>query len=457
MAEARDVAALDVLALALPADVGALARRLRAHGRVWVVGGAVRDALLRHPVHDWDLATDLPPAVLASLLPEADARDQELGAFRLPRATGGAAVVTTLRTEADYREHRRPGRVTFIDDPLRDAQRRDFTCNAIYWDPVAGVLLDPTGGIADLRRGRLRAIGDPATRFTEDALRLLRLVRFAARCGLEVESQTAAAARGCAALAAHLSAERVYGELTAVFTARGRGRGLRLLHELGLTAVLLPEVAAMAGVTQPPEYHPEGDVLVHTILVLDHVPPGDAALAWAAVLHDVGKPPTWRQAEDRIRFDGHDTLSAKMADAILRRLHAPAAVREAVVDLAQDHIRFAALPAMRPRRREEWLRQPGFWRHLLFHRADCLGSHADLRLYRQAIDALRALPPERTVLVAGADALALGVPEGPLVGEVLRRTHDLADQRGIGDRPAALVLLREVVAGAVKRSDPDGR
>jgi putative nucleotidyltransferase with HDIG domain len=234
--------------------------------------------------------------------------------------------------------------------------------------------------------------------------------------------------------------------LTAMFTGPGRGRALRLLVDLGFAAVLLPEVAAMAGVTQPVEYHPEGCVLTHAALVLDHVPAGDPALAWCAVLHDIGKPPTWRRAADRIRFDGHDQLSAKMADAVLRRLRASNELRELVVEVCRDHIRFAALPGMRPAKAERWLRSPRFRQHLAFHRADCLGCHGDLTIHAYAERALAALGPERAPLVTGADVIALGIPPGPRVGEVLRAVTAAIDEAPMPlDRAAALVLLRELV------------
>jgi poly(A) polymerase len=233
---------------------------------------------------------------------------------------------------------------------------------------------------------------------------------------------------------------------------------LRLLVETGLARVLLPEVAAMDGVTQPPEYHPEGDVLTHVCMVLDHVPEGDEVLAWSAVLHDVGKPPTWRQAEDRIRFDGHDTLSATMAEAILQRFHASRAVREEVVDVCLRHIHFAALPGMRPVKAERWLRSPGFRRHLAFHRADCLGSHGDLSIHRFAEQALAALPPERPVLLQGRDVLALGVPPGPEVGRLLAVATARIDELPTPpDRREALALLRDLVAETRQAPDTGAR
>jgi poly(A) polymerase len=430
---------------ALPANVQEVLHRLDRRGRAWLVGGTVRDLLLGAAPRDYDVATDLHPAEVQRLLPECDLRDAAYGVTLVPDPRT-PVTVTTLRRESGYVDGRRPQRVEFVDAVAVDAERRDFTVNALYLAPAAQQVLDPCGGLADLRARVLRTVGPPAVRFAEDSLRLLRAVRFAARCGLQLAAATAEAMPIAAPGLTRLAAERVFAELSDAFTSPGRGRALRLLVELGLAAVVLPEVAALAGITQPPEYHPEGDVLTHVALVLDHVPAGDLALAWSAVLHDIGKPATWRQCEDRIRFDGHDQLSATMADAVLRRLHAANGLRELVVDVCRQHIRFASLPRMRPRRREAWLRAPDFAVHLAFHRADCLGSHGKLDIHDLVRDQLAALPPAGPPLVTGADVLALGVPAGPAVGSLLRAVQAAADDSPTAmDRPAALVLLRELV------------
>ena len=338
------------LADRVPAAVRALVGRVTtAGGRAWLVGGTVRDLLLGSEPLDYDIATDRTPDELAALFPAAGLGDARYGTVRVATEIG-PVTFTTLRAESGYRDHRHPDRIEFVTDVAVDAVRRDFTVNALYLDPATLAILDPSGGLADLEARCLRAIGPPERRFAEDPLRLLRLVKFAARCELAIAPDTAAAAGTCAAGLATLSPERGFAELSAMFTAPGRGRALRLLVELGLAAIVLPEVAAMAGVEQPPEFHPEGDVLTHVALVLEHVPAGDAVLAWSAVLHDVGKPPTFRRAADRIRFDGHDTLSARMAEDVLRRFRAPTAWIAEVVEICRDHIRFAALPEMRKAR-----------------------------------------------------------------------------------------------------------
>lgn len=440
---------------AVPVAVHALAARLRAAGgRVWLVGGPVRDLLLGLPVRDHDLATDLVPERVAAACPEGESRDRRFGVVHVPSEVG-EVTITTLRRDLGGSDHRHPDAVAFVDRLEVDACRRDFTVNALYADLGTGAVEDPAQGLADLQARCLRTVGEPGRRFAEDALRLLRAIRFAARCELTIESATFAALRNAAPLVATVSAERQFDELTRMFTGPGRGRALALLVASGLAAAMLPEVAAMEGVSQPPEYHPEGCVLTHTGLVLEQVPAADPVLAWAAVLHDVGKPPTWRQAEDRIRFDGHDVLGAAMADAILRRFCAAKALREAVVDVCLHHIRFAALPQMRPVRAERWMRSPAFPSHLAFHRADCLGSHGDLRLYHDAQRRFAELPPERPPLLQGQDVLALGVRPGPEVGRLLRAVEAVAEESPTPwGRADALALLRELVTQS--RQEPDG-
>lgn len=444
----------------LPAGVHAVAGRLTAAGgRAWLVGGAVRDGLLGASSGDFDLVTDLLPATVQGLFPDALARDARFGVVQLPAtASHSGMAIATLRAEGGYRDHRHPDDVQFVTDPGQDAERRDFTANAIYLDLADGSLFDPTGGQADLANGRLRVVGDAATRLAEDPLRLLRAVRFLARCGLTPDPALAAALPAAAPSVAQVAAERTFDELTRTFVGPNRGAGLAWLVRSGLAAVLVPEVAAMDGVPQPPQYHPEGDVLTHVCLVLDQVPADDPVLAWSAVLHDVGKPPTFRVAADRIRFDGHDVRSAELAEAILQRLRAPRALRTAVVAICRDHLRIASLPQMRPARRERLLRDPTFRQHLAFHRADCLGSHGNLSVFAYAEAALATLPPLRPLPIDGKDVLACGIAPGPAVGRLLAEVADrLAEAAVPADREHALALLRDCVRAAGQGDGPQAR
>lgn len=439
----------------IPADIRSLARRIASVGGcAWLVGGAVRDLMLGLEPVDFDVATDLVPSEIAKAIGEVDLENARFGVCRVVGASFPASI-TTLREEHGYRDRRRPDEVRFVRDPAVDALRRDFTCNALYADCETGEILDPCGGVVDLATRTLRAIGDPDVRLEEDPLRLLRLLRFEARFSMRADAATEAAARRTAGGLRALSPERVYAELTKAFTGAGRGGALRRFVELGFSSVLLPEVAAMEGVPQPPQYHPEGCVLTHVCLVLDRLELPDPTLAWSAVLHDVGKPPTFRVAEDRIRFDGHDVLSAEMAEAVLVRLRAPKDVRIAVASICRDHIRIASLLQMRPRRRESWLRDPLFPLHLAFHKADCLGSHGDLSIHEAASKMLAELPSLRPVWVTGADVRALGVPEGPVVGQLLKAVDELLEEApgadGVGaTRESALAILARLAAAHVK-------
>lgn len=439
----------------IPRDIRAIARRITAAGgRAWLVGGAVRDLMLGLEPVDYDIATDLEPTQAAAAAGGGSLDDARFGVCRVEGMPWPVSM-TTLREERGYADHRRPDEVRFVRDVAVDARRRDFSCNAIYADCETGLLTDPCGGAADLEARTLRVIGDAATRLAEDPLRLLRMLRFEARFRMRADDAAERAARIAADGLQALSAERVYSELTRAFTGPGRGAALRRFVDLGFAARLLPEVAAMDGVPQPPQYHPEGCVLTHVCLVLDRIEEPDAILAWSAVLHDVGKPPTFRVAEDRIRFDGHDVLSAQMAESVLTRLRAPKDVRTAVASICRDHIRIASLLQMRPRRREQWLRDPLFRQHLAFHRADCLGSHGDLSIHAAATRMLAELPPQRPVLVTGADVVALGIAEGPAVGRLLRAVEEALDGVDAADgagatREDALAILARLAAARVK-------
>jgi poly(A) polymerase len=346
---------------------------------------------------------------------------------------------------------RRPEGVSFSDPPT-DASRRDFTVNGLFEDPFTGEVLDYVGGRADLRARVLRAIGDPAARFAEDHLRLLRAVRFATSLRFAIEPRTLAAVARLAPLVATVSAERTRDE-TRKILRHGRGRGLRLLRETGLLRVVLPEVEAMAGVGQPPPFHPEGDVFVHTCLVLDRVDLAGRdeaeadALLFSALLHDVGKPATRTVDPDgRIRFNGHDALGAEMARAVLERLRFPRETVDRVAGITERHMAFPNLPKMRPAKLRRFLGQEDFALHLAVHRADCGASHGDLSLARFCEERLASyrdepvLPPP---LVRGGDLLAAGYRPGPRMGEILEWVRERQLDGDLTDPGEAVRLVRE--------------
>ncbi len=417
-----------------------VARRLRAAGHeALLCGGAVRDELLGRDPADYDVATSAPPEVGAALFARAVTVGARFGVLVVPvvpAEAGGApgqVEVATFRDDGLYVDGRRPEAVRFSDPP-RDARRRDFTVNGLFMDPETGVVHDHVGGLEDLRARLVRAIGDPEARFREDHLRILRAARQAAQLGFALEPRTRAAMGDLAPLLREISAERIRDELLKLL-CHARGRGLRLLRETGLLAVVLPEVEALCGVPQPPRYHPEGDVFVHTCLVLDGlaVPPGtdaDAAadLHWAALLHDVAKPPTYvREPGGRIRFFGHDKLGAEMAEGVLERLRTSRRTRERVRALVAEHIRIASAPRMRANTLRRFLGQADFPLHLALHAADCGASHGATEVLEFLHGELEryanrpVLPPP---LLQGRDLLALGYRPGPRLGRILAWVAD---------------------------------
>ncbi len=345
-----------------------------------------------------------------------------------------------------YSDGRHPDEVRFSKDPEQDVQRRDFTINGLLLDPIADEVLDYVGGRDDLKARIVRAIGDPERRFSEDKLRMLRAVRFAARFGYTIEPRTSAAIRKLAAQINQVSRERVREELTRMLTEGHARRAFLLLDELGLLQQVLPEISAMRGVQQPPQYHPEGDVFVHTLLLLEKLPqPCSATLAWGALLHDVGKPPTFRVAPDRIRFDGHVEVGAKMAEDICRRLRFSNDDTEQILTLVENHMRFGDIQRMKESTLKKFLRMPRFEEHLALHRVDCLSSHGDLSLYEFVREKLHSFPPEQmrpAPLVNGDDLIAEGYAPGPRFKEILSAVEDAQLDERLQSHEQAMEFVR---------------
>jgi poly(A) polymerase len=420
-----------------------VALTLRAAGhRVYYVGGYVRDRLLGRASVDIDLCTDAPPARLLDLFPGAPQVGAHFGVV-LVRREAAEVQVATFRSDHSYGDGRRPEAVSFEIDPRQDVLRRDFTINALLEDPFSGEIVDYTGGRADLEARLIRAIGDPRQRFAEDHLRLLRAVRFAARLGFEIEAGTLAAMREMAPAIHRIAPERVRDELTRILTEGGARRGVELLDSSGLLHELLPEVERLKGVPQPPDYHPEGDVWIHTLLVLDAVGPCTPELGWAALLHDVGKPATMT-VTDRIRFHGHGELGARMARAILTRLRASNELIETVASHVAAHMRFQDAPKMGEAAFRRFLRLPRFDELLKLHEADRRGSRMDLRTVeavRQRRAALTAADIHPRPLVNGRDLMALGYPEGPALGEMLKALEEEQLEGRLHTRDDALAWI----------------
>ena len=436
-----------------------IVRQLRARGhQAYLVGGCVRDILLKREPADFDVATDATPEQVMQFFPETYAVGAQFGVVLVPvdsvlptgnRApeTGNSVVeVATFRSDLGYSDGRHPDQVRYSSDPREDVARRDFTINGLLFDPVKNEVLDFVGGRADIQAKLVRAIGEPERRFAEDKLRMLRAVRFAARFGYAIEQETLAAIPRLALQIHQVSQERVRDELTKMLSEGAAAEAFRLLDQTGLLHEVLPEVEKMKGVEQPPQFHPEGDVWVHTLLLLGGLEAGcSRTLAWGALLHDVGKPPTFRVAPDRIRFDGHVEVGTKMAEEICRRLRFSGDDTEQIAALVANHLRFADARQMKQSTFKRFVRLPRFEEHLDLHRLDCLGSHKDLSLYEFVKEKLAALPPEQirpAPLVTGDDLIAAGYAPGPRFKEMLAAVEDAQLEGRLAGKAEALEFVR---------------
>jgi poly(A) polymerase len=433
-----------------------IVRILRERGHLaYFAGGCVRDLLLGRDPADYDVATDATPQQVTQVFPQTYAVGEQFGVVLIPEfdgATGALArqgttiEVATFRSDVGYSDGRHPDEVRFTKDPQEDVQRRDFTLNGMMLDPATNELLDFVGGQDDLKAGIVRAIGDPERRFEEDKLRMLRAVRFAARFNYRIDRATMVAIQKLAPKIHQVSAERVREELTKMLTEGQARRAFELMDTTGLLPEVLPEIAAMKGVGQPPQYHPEGDVFVHTLLMLEKLPlRASKTLAWGALLHDVGKPSTFRIAPDRIRFDGHVDVGVKMAEEILRRLRFSNHETDQILALVDNHMRFGQVQRMNQSTLKKFLRLPAFEEHLELHRIDCLSSHGQLEAYEYTQEQLRSMPSEAIrpePLITGRDLIEAGYEPGPRFKEILAAVEDAQLEGRLTSHEAAMEYVR---------------
>lgn len=414
--------------------------------QAYLVGGCVRDLLLEREPEDYDIATDALPEQVMELFPKTYAVGAQFGVVLVPDDDGKTVEVATFRSDMGYSDGRHPDEVRFSKTPQEDVQRRDFTINGLLMDPVSGQVLDYVNGRQDLERGIIRTIGNPEARFAEDKLRMLRAVRFAARFGYILDMATMTAIQKLAPQISRVSAERVRDELTRMLT-EGRARlAFFMLYATRLLQEVLPEISAMKGVEQPPEFHPEGDVFIHTLLLLDNLPkPVSATLAWGALLHDVGKPPTFRIGPDRIRFDNHVDVGVKMAEGICERLRFSNEDKEQILALVDNHMRFAHATQMSESTLKKFLRMRKFDEHLELHRLDCVASNGILTSYDYVREKMAATPPEvmRPVpLVTGEDLIAAGYQPGPRFKEILEAVEDGQLENRLHNKEEAMEFVR---------------
>jgi len=454
-----------------------IVKRLRAEGyEAYLAGGCVRDMLLGREPTDYDVATSATPDVVLGLFERTFAVGAHFGVVLVADGDEAGYVTTevaTFRSDGVYSDGRHPDAVRYTMSAEEDVQRRDFTINGLLLDPMklrdAGfstslrsaqddssiatherlrsAVMDSVGGVADLDAGVVRAIGRAELRFEEDHLRMLRAVRFAARFGFEIEAGTKAAIRSLAKKIDLVSKERVREELTKMLTEGRARRAFELLDETGLVAEVLPEVARMKGVEQPPQFHPEGDVWVHTLGLLAQLESGcSMTLAWGALLHDVGKPPTFRRAPDRIRFDGHVEVGVPMAAEICRRFRFSNEETRQVVALVENHMRFMDTGRMRASTLKRFFRLDGFEEHLALHRMDCMAGSGFLEHWEFVRERWLAMP-EETVrpkpLITGRELIAAGYRPGAKFKEMLRTVEDAQLEGTIATADEALRLVRE--------------
>lgn len=422
-----------------------IVERLRGAGfAAYLVGGCVRDIVMGREPKDYDVATAASPAQVVEMFPDSLTVGAQFGVVIVQREEGNVEVAT-FRSDGRYADGRHPVHVEYAKSAEEDVRRRDFTINGLLYDPLEDKVLDYVGGQADIRGRTVRTIGDPYKRFSEDRLRMLRAVRFAARFKFELDSASAEAIRGLAGEIRLVSAERIRDEILKILTEGQARRGFELLDSTGLLAHVLPEVKAMQGVEQPPEFHPEGDVWIHTLMMLEELRSPAPTLALGVLLHDVGKPRTFTVRE-RIRFDNHVEVGAKMAEKICKRLRLSSHDSERVVALVRHHLRFKDFPRMKRSTQIRFLRMDGFLEHLELHRLDCLASHGKLDNYELARQMLNEIPeqvikPAR--LISGDDLIREGYKPGPIFKQILRTIEDAQLEGEIRTRQDALHLVHQ--------------
>jgi len=421
----------------------------RNNHQALLVGGCVRDLLLGREPADYDVTTDATPDRVMELFPESIAVGAQFGVVLVPHE-GLKVEVATFRSDVGYSDGRHPDRVVYSKTAEEDVQRRDFTINGLLMRHDTGEILDFVNGQADLKMGVIRAIGEPDRRFSEDRLRMMRAVRFAARFGFEIEHKTFTAIRRHAGAVTDVSAERLRDELTKLLTEGAARTGFELLEKAWLLSIVLPEIAAMKGIPQPPQFHPEGDVWIHTMLMIEGLPAGASpTLAWGVLLHDVGKPPTYKPASqtgDRIRFDHHVDVGVRMAEAICRRYRFSNEETEQIIALVANHMRFGAVSQMRKSTLKRFVRLPHFEEHMALHRLDCLSSHRNLDSYNEVERFLAETPVEQVHpqrVLTGNDLNQMGYIPGPLFSEILRAVEDAQLEGQIATKEEAEELVRK--------------
>jgi len=427
-----------------------IVQKLQEHGyAAYFAGGCVRDALQDVPPKDIDIATGANPDQVQRLFQRTIPVGVQFGVVRV-RVAEMEFEVATFRSDGVYLDGRHPSVIRF-STPEQDAARRDFTINGMFYDPLNGRVIDYVEGREDLSRRLIRAIGQPSQRFGEDHLRILRAIRFASTLAFEIESDTWSAIKVGAREIARVSPERVRDELLKILVNPHRLRGFDLLDKSGLLAAILPEVEALKGCEQPEQFHPEGDVFVHTRLMLSLLAPNASGpQVFAVLLHDIGKPPTrsFDPVDQRIRFNGHDRVGAEMAEEVMTRLRFPRQEIDLVVDAVRNHMIFKDVQQMRPAMLRRFMARPHFGIELELHRVDCAGSHGDLENYQFLVNKTSEFAQEPLIparLVRGDDLLSMGLKPGPRIGELLEAVQTAQLEGEVKTRAQAIELLQALL------------
>lgn len=412
------------------------------HEAYWV-GGCVRNRLLNLPAEDIDITTSATPETVAKLFRRTVKVGIKFGVV-VVMLKGVKTEVATFRSDGEYLDCRHPSSVHF-STAREDAKRRDFTINGLFFDPIKNKVIDYVGGKKDLKKGIIRGIGDPAKRIREDALRMLRAVRFAIKFNFKIEPKTFAAIKKNARLISKISADRIRIELEKTFCGERAGDALKLLYDTGLLQIILPEAARMKGVKQPPEFHPEGDVFEHTVIALNLLNKPSVTLAMATLLHDIGKPPTMKIA-DRIRFNLHNKVGADIALDICRRLNFPQKQQEKIVSLVERHMDFFNIKEMRQAKLKRFLAAETIAEDLKLHKADCLASHGDISNISFCKNKIKEFKKSNELnpnpLVNGHDLIALGFKPGPLFSKILTTVRDAQLEKTVCNKEEALRFIK---------------
>lgn len=392
----------------------------------YFAGGCVRDLMMNHSAKDYDIATTASPDQVTHLFDKTIAVGKQFGVI-IVVLEGHQFEVATFRREGPYRDGRHPEAVSFTS-PEKDAKRRDFTINGLFFDPLKQQMIDYVGGKRDIEAKLIKTIGEPEERFEEDHLRMLRAIRFAANLSFKIEPKTWDAIKRLRNKIHSVSQERIRDELVKMLTRANTGLGLQLLSDSGLLAEILPEIEAMKGVQQPPEYHPEGDVFIHTKMLLDQLDHPSVVLAFGALLHDVGKPNTYSDEGGKIHFYNHPHVGVQIAEKLLTRLRFSNRETADILSCIENHMKFASVKEMRVGKLKQFVARENFETELTLHKIDCLASHGKLDLYhflQEKVDEFKKEELKPKPILNGHDLLGIGIQAGPIMKEILEEAYSL--------------------------------